>query len=122
METQDAVHALFGLADETRLNVFRHLVQTGPEGQAAGDIAERIRSARTHALIASVLNDATRITGSPSCGQAGRLPGELRSHESTVAFLMDNCCGGLSGHCEPAVAVAWVTDTATREPEIIGNE
>lgn len=39
-----------------------------------------------------------------------------------MAFLMDNCCGGLSGHCEPAVAVAWVTDTATREPEIIGNE
>ena len=41
MESNDAVHALSGLARETRLANFRDPVQTGPGGRAAGEIARR---------------------------------------------------------------------------------
>jgi len=41
MELTDAVNALAGLANETRLGIFRHLVQVGPSGVPAGHLAER---------------------------------------------------------------------------------
>ena len=41
MEAIEAVLALSGLAQETRLTIFRHLVQRGPGGETAGSLAER---------------------------------------------------------------------------------
>src|ERR1700739_2803353 len=42
METTEAVTALAALAQENRLDVFRLLVEAGPEGMAAGHVAERL--------------------------------------------------------------------------------
>ena len=42
MEKQDAITGLAALAQESRLDVFRLLVQAGPEGLPAGQIAERL--------------------------------------------------------------------------------
>ena len=42
METKHAVDALAALAQETRLTAFRLLVEAGPEGIAAGDIARTL--------------------------------------------------------------------------------
>ena len=41
MKTEDAVTALSGLAQETRLSIYRMLVQAGPDGLAAGRIGEK---------------------------------------------------------------------------------
>ena len=42
METTDAVTALSALAQDNRLDVFRLLVQSGPDGMQAGAIAEAL--------------------------------------------------------------------------------
>ena len=42
MEITTAVAALAALAQETRLSIFRLLVEAGPEGVAAGRIAETL--------------------------------------------------------------------------------
>jgi DNA-binding transcriptional ArsR family regulator len=42
METTVAIRALGALAQETRLAIFRLLVQAGPEGRAAGTIGEAL--------------------------------------------------------------------------------
>ena len=42
METKEAVGALAALAQETRLLIFRLLIQAGPEGEAAGRIGEEL--------------------------------------------------------------------------------
>ena len=42
METKEAVIALAALAQETRLSIFRLLVQAGPQGVAAGRIGESL--------------------------------------------------------------------------------
>jgi ArsR family transcriptional regulator len=39
MKSSDAVRSLSALAQETRLSVYRLLVQQGPSGMAAGEIA-----------------------------------------------------------------------------------
>ena len=42
MDTKAAVRALAALAQDSRLDVFRLLVQAGPEGLAAGEIANSL--------------------------------------------------------------------------------
>jgi ArsR family transcriptional regulator, arsenate/arsenite/antimonite-responsive transcriptional repressor len=42
MQTTQAIDALGALAQDTRLRIFRLLVQRGPEGHTAGVIAERL--------------------------------------------------------------------------------
>ena len=42
MDTKAAVRSLAALAQDSRLEVFRLLVQAGPAGLAAGEIAERL--------------------------------------------------------------------------------
>ena len=45
MEKQNAIGALAALAQETRLDVFRLLVEVGPRGLPAGEIARRLEIA-----------------------------------------------------------------------------
>ena len=42
VEKRAALSALTGLAQESRLDIFRLLVEQGPEGMPAGEIAERL--------------------------------------------------------------------------------
>jgi ArsR family transcriptional regulator, arsenate/arsenite/antimonite-responsive transcriptional repressor len=42
MEKMEAVAALAALAQDNRLDVFRLLVQAGPSGMAAGEVAEAL--------------------------------------------------------------------------------
>ena len=42
MEKKSVLSALTGLAQESRLDIFRLLVEQGPEGLAAGEIAENL--------------------------------------------------------------------------------
>ena len=53
METSQAIAALGALAQETRLAIFRLLVERGPEGLAAGAIAERLRFPPRHCRFTS---------------------------------------------------------------------
>ena len=46
METKDALTALAALAQETRLTVFRLLVETGPEGLPVGKLESAWASPR----------------------------------------------------------------------------
>ena len=44
METKNAIEAFAALAHPQRLAVFRMLIRTGPNGLAAGDIAQRLET------------------------------------------------------------------------------
>jgi DNA-binding transcriptional ArsR family regulator len=100
MESTQALDALVGLAHETRLKVFRLLVEAGPEGLPAGAIAERLDLAP--ATLSFHLAHLARA-GLALYRQEGRFVIYSANFESTnalVAFLTENCCGGRS--CAPA--------------------
>jgi DNA-binding transcriptional ArsR family regulator len=87
METIDAVKLLAALAQESRLAVFRLLVQVGPEGMAAGKIGERLKEL-SHAGLISARQDGRFIFYSANYSTMNGL----------LAFLTENCCAG--GSCE----------------------
>jgi DNA-binding transcriptional ArsR family regulator len=107
MDTKQAISALGALAQETRLNLFRLLVQTGPDGLPAGVIAERlgVPSSSLSFHLAQLANAGliTQRRESRSLIYAADF-GEMNS---LMAFLTENCCGGAATYagCAPACTV-----------------
>jgi len=95
METQDALTALAALAQETRLGIFRRLVQAGPEGLPAGRIGEELELAP--ATLSFHLKELTRA-GLLSARQEGRFiyyATHVQTMNALVGYLTENCCGGV---------------------------
>ena len=104
METTQALTALAGLAQDTRLNIFRLLVEAGPEGLAAGEIVERLRLA--NATASFHLKELTHA-GLVAQRQAGRFvfySANYTTMNGLIAYLTENCCRGRS--CDIACAPA----------------
>lgn len=100
METKQAVQALSALAQDTRLAVFRLLVQAGPEGMAAGQIGEKLDLAP--ATLSFHLAGLARA-GLARSRQEGRFviySADFAAMNALVGFLSENCCGGAS--CSPS--------------------
>jgi DNA-binding transcriptional ArsR family regulator len=104
METDGAVLALEALAQTSRLAIFRLLVEAGPQGLAAGGIAERMElPAATLSFHLSQLKNA----GLLACRRDGRsliYSADFDSMNELVGFLTDNCCGGKQ--CGPVARAA----------------
>ncbi len=100
MENKQAIEALSALAHDTRLRVFRLLVEAGPEGVAAGAIGEELEL--PPATLSFHLAHLARA-GLALGRQQGRFIIYSANFETTnelVEYLTENCCGGRS--CAPA--------------------
>jgi ArsR family transcriptional regulator len=99
MEKKDAIAALAALAQESRLDVFRLLVQAGADGVPAGQIGERLGlPSATLSFHLSQLRYAGLIT----CRRAGRsliyVAGYSAMNE-LLGYLTENCCAGDAAGC-----------------------
>ncbi len=103
MDKKQALAALTALAQETRLDVFRMLVESGSTGLAAGELAEaldlpgpslsfHLKELRQAGLIHCERDGRSRIY-TPDFGAARAL----------VGFLTENCCRGA---CAPRRSAA----------------
>jgi ArsR family transcriptional regulator, arsenate/arsenite/antimonite-responsive transcriptional repressor len=99
MESKAAVIALSALAQGSRLEVYRILVQAGPEGMAASEIAERLGiPANTLSFHLKALSHAELVQSR----QDGRFVIYSTNYEqmnALLGFLTENCCAGRS--CVP---------------------
>jgi len=99
MKTKSVIAALAALAQESRLNAFRLLVQTGPQGLAASKIGEQLDIAPSSlSFHLKELSNAGLIESR----QEGRFiiySANFDTMISVLSFLTENCCGGES--CSP---------------------
>lgn len=94
-----AVTALAALAQASRLAVFRHLVELGPDGAHPGDIAAALAiPPNTLSFHLKTLSHAGLVDAEPS-GRHIRYRANFARMQALVGFLTDNCCGGRS--CAP---------------------
>jgi DNA-binding transcriptional ArsR family regulator len=102
MKSPDAVSALSALANEHRLAIFRLLVQAGPEGRAAGAIAEKLDLPASS--LSFHLAHLTRAGLIEQRRESRSLiySADFANMNALVGFLTENCCGGAS--CAPAAA------------------
>ena len=102
MEKTDAVTALAALAQDNRLDVFRLLVQAGPEGLPAGAVAEA-RDLAPNTLTFHF--DRLRTAGLVTSRRDGRsiiYAAAFDKMNALLGFLTENCCGGAAETCAPA--------------------
>ena len=102
MESKLATRALAALAQETRLGIFRLLVQAGPTGMAAGEIAAELAIApATLSFHLKEMSHADLVIAR----QEGRFifySTNFRQMNALVAFLTENCCARDGVSCAPA--------------------
>ena len=101
MESKQAVAALSALAQETRLAIYRLLVEAGPTGLAVGEIGACVKAAP--ATLSFHLKELVNA-GLLSSRQAGRYVFYSTNYphmNALIAFLTDNCCAR-DGGCRPA--------------------
>lgn len=101
MKKSTAVVALGALAQETRLEIFRLLVQRGPDGLAAGEIGDRL--GLPSPTLSFHLNQL-RFAGLVTSRRASRsiiYSANFKAMNGIVAYLTENCCGGKPDLCAP---------------------
>ncbi len=99
MEIYEAVDALAALAHETRLAIYRHLVQAGADGLPAGEIGEAFKL--PGATLSFHLNHLKRA-GLLKVKRQGRqliYSAHYPSMGQLLTFLTENCCH--NGSCPP---------------------
>ena len=105
MKTESAVAALAALAQDTRLAVYRLLVQQGPSGMAAGEIAASVGT--SPATLSFHLKELSHA-GLVSSRQEGRFvyyAANFDAMNALIAYLTENCCAADCGpSCGPMVA------------------
>ena len=102
MDSQHAVQALSALAHDTRLAIFRMLVETGPEGLPAGIIAERLGMPPSSLTFHVQHLHRAGIVTQHRLGRQLIYVAAFDAMNGLVAYLTENCCGRGPAACAPA--------------------
>ena len=112
MQTKQAITVLSALAQESRLAVYRLLVEHAPDGLAASAIAEQLGLANAtlsfhlkelvHAGLITSRQDGRFIYYSPI----------LAVMDELVGYLTDNCCAATGRSCAPSSKAKLATGAA----------
>lgn len=103
MKKPDVLAALAALSQENRLDAYRLLVQAGPDGRPAGEVAA------TLGLPPNTLTfhfDKLREAGLVTVRRDGRsmiYAAQFDTMNALIGYLTENCCGGATD-CAPALA------------------
>jgi ArsR family transcriptional regulator, arsenate/arsenite/antimonite-responsive transcriptional repressor len=101
MEKTAAIAALAALAQDNRLDTYRRLVQAGPAGMLAGEVAAAL------GLPPNTLSfhfDRLRQAGLVTVRRDGRCmiyAARYDTMRALLAYLTENCCGGAPELCRP---------------------
>jgi ArsR family transcriptional regulator len=114
MKKSVVISALGALAQETRLDIFRLLVQ-GPEGLPAGEIGSRL--GQPSPTISFHLNQL-RFAGLVSSRRESRsiiYSANFKTMNDLIAYLTENCCGGRPELCNPVAATGCASECAFQQ-------
>jgi DNA-binding transcriptional ArsR family regulator len=105
MEKLDAIAALAALAQESRLDIFRLLVQAGPDGLPAGQIGEQLGlPSATLSFHLNQLKQAELVTFRRE-GRSLIYSTAYPTMNALMGFLTENCCQGNAAACSVAACV-----------------
>lgn len=101
MDNNNAVASLFALAQPTRLEVFRQLVQSEPEGLPAGEIARRLDVPHNTMSTHLGILERAGLLSSQRHSRSILYRVNLTMVRTLVVYLLKDCCGGKPELCGP---------------------
>lgn len=124
MESSQAILAFAALAQPTRLDVFRLLMEHEPAGLPAGEIARHL--AVPHNTMSTHLGILSRAGLIDAQRQSRSIVyrAKLEAVSDLTGFLIKDCCGGRPEICAPLVAdlSPCCTATKTNAREVIAHD
>src|ERR1700675_4394276 len=116
MKKRDVLAALAALAQDNRLDVFRLLVEAGPEGLPAGTVAAALKLApNTLTFHFDRLREAGLVTVRRD-GRSMIYAAQFDTMNSLLGYLTENCCQGQPEQCAP-VECTTPASSMTRQKE-----
>ena len=101
MEMTQAVRALGALAQETRLAIFRLLVEAGPTGLAAGEIAASVGVAPANLSFHLKELAHAGLVRSKQEGRFVYYSAHFAHMNDLIGYLTEHCCERDGGGCTP---------------------
>lgn len=109
MNSSSAIEALSALAHSGRLAVFRLLVQAGPDGLAAGEVARRLDTpANTMSTQLAILTRSGLIR-SRRASRSVIYQADFEAFSALLGFLVEDCCDGRPEVCAQLITVVETT-------------
>jgi DNA-binding transcriptional ArsR family regulator len=101
MKIKNAVEALSALAQESRLSIFRLLVQAGKEGLSAGVLGEKLGI--PPATLSFHLKELAhaKLVKSKTEGRYVIYSASFTEMDKLIDYLTENCCEGDATQCSP---------------------
>lgn len=120
METSKVLLALAALAQETRLAVYRLLLEHAPEGLPAGQVADRLQL--LPASLSFHLKELTRagLIGARQQGRFVWYTADIAAMNGLVLYLTENCCRSSAAcvaACAPTCGPAPASKRASPHPQ-----
>ena len=104
MDENRTITALAALAQATRLQTFRLLVEKEPEGVPAGELARRVGVPQnTMSAHLSILANAGLVIGERQ-SRSIIYRADLQRFRELMLYLLQDCCGGNASLCAPLIA------------------
>lgn len=105
MEMKSAVGGLSALAHETRLAAFRLLVQAGPKGLPAGELARRLGAVPSTLSASLTVLSHAGLVSSRREGRSIIYTARYLAMRELLAFLVEDCCAGSREICGTLAAI-----------------
>jgi DNA-binding transcriptional ArsR family regulator len=113
VDERQALAAFGALSQETRLRILRLLVTAGPDGIAAGAIAEKVEVSASNVSFHLKELDRAGLISSRRDSRSIVYSAEYDALTELIRFLMEDCCSGRPEICAPAVAASCCTPGTT---------
>jgi ArsR family transcriptional regulator, arsenate/arsenite/antimonite-responsive transcriptional repressor len=114
MMAKDIVSALAAIAHEHRLAVYRLLVEKGPDGLPAGDIAERLEMPPSSLTFHLQQMLHAGLVTQRRLGRQLIYAADYAAMNDLIGYLTENCCGS-DAQCGPACNPATMAIAKTRK-------
>ncbi|SFU21143.1 winged helix-turn-helix domain-containing protein [Mesorhizobium sp. YR577] len=103
MEERQALIAFGAMSQETRLKIVRLLVKAGPEGMAAGNIAEAAGVSASNVSFHLKELERGGLVAARRDSRSILYSAEFQALSGLIRFLMEDCCAGNPAICAPAL-------------------
>ena len=99
LTSTQVVEALSALAQHTRLEIYRLLVACGPQGMAAGQVAERLQVSPANMSFHFKTLSHAGLISSRQDGRFVYYAANFTVMNGMLAYLTENCCAGNPDAC-----------------------
>ncbi len=106
MDERQALASFGALSQETRLRIVRMLVKAGPDGLAAGAVAETAGVSASNISFHLKELEHSGLIAARREGRSILYSAEYAALGGLLRFLMEDCCAGRPEICSPALIPA----------------